>query len=337
MKFHSTPVAALVALYSIGSAFAGGEGWTSDFEAAKKQAAAEKKDLLVDFTGSDWCGWCIKLNDEVFKKDEFKKGVKDKFVLVELDFPQDESKLSDATKKQNAELQEKFGVEGFPTILLCDASGKPFAKTGYAEGGPEKYVEGLNELLKNKTKRDEAFAAAGKAEGVEKAKLLVAALKEMDIPDVAVASSYADVVPQIKAADPKDETGFVKKLESKEKLAKFEEKLNELGEAQDFKGALAYVEKVLKEDGFEGEAKQQITATKAMIFVQLKKFDEAIKAVDEAKAIDPKSEIGEQMDGFKEKLTQLKNAPAEEEGGVDPEARGDDAKAGKDTPAAEEK
>jgi thioredoxin-related protein len=330
MKFHSTPIAALVALYSIGSAFAGGEGWSIDFEAAKKQAAAEKKDLLVDFTGSDWCGWCIKLNEEVFQKDEFKKGVKDKYVLVELDFPEDDSKLSEATKKQNADLQAKLGIEGFPTILLCDASGKPYAKTGYEAGGPENYLTHLETLQKGKAKRDESFAAAAKAEGVEKAKLLVAALKAMDLPDAAVATSYADIVPQIKAADPKDETGFVKEMESKEKLAKFEEELNKFGEAQDFAGALAFVDKSLKEGGFEGEAKQQITATKAMIYVQMKKFDEALKAIDEAKAIDPKSEIGQQLDGFKERLQQMKDAPEEEEGGEEPEGA-------KEAPAAEEK
>ena len=90
--------AACFALLASAVAYAGGEGWTHDFEAAKKQAAAEKKDLLMDFTGSDWCGWCIKLNDEVFKHDVFKDGVKDKYVLVEVDFPQDKSKLDEATQ-----------------------------------------------------------------------------------------------------------------------------------------------------------------------------------------------------------------------------------------------
>ena len=124
----------------LGTAFAGGEGWSSDFEAAKKQAAESKKDLLIDFTGSDWCGWCIKLNDEVFKHDAFKAGVKDSFVLVELDFPKDKSKLSEETQKQNKELGEKYAVQGYPTILLCDADGRPYAATGYQKGGPEKYV-----------------------------------------------------------------------------------------------------------------------------------------------------------------------------------------------------
>jgi thioredoxin-related protein len=74
------------------SSFAGGEGWMHDIEAAKKKAAAENKDLFIDFTGSDWCGWCIKLNEEVFQHDPFKKGIADDFILVELDYPRDKSK-----------------------------------------------------------------------------------------------------------------------------------------------------------------------------------------------------------------------------------------------------
>ena len=97
--------AAVVALGWSGFAFAGGEGWSSDFAASMKLAADSKEDLLVDFTGSDWCGWCIKLNKEVFSLEPFKAGVKDKFVLVEVDFPKDESKLSEETRKQNEELK----------------------------------------------------------------------------------------------------------------------------------------------------------------------------------------------------------------------------------------
>ena len=174
MKTTSIVCAAAMAL--IGTSLAGGEGWTSDFEAAKKQATEAKKDLLIDFTGSDWCGWCIKLNDEVFKHDAFKDGVKDTFVLVEIDSPQDKSKLSEETQKQNKELGEKYQIEGYPTILLTDAEGRPYASTGYQEGGPEKYVAHLNELREHKKARDEGFAAAEKLEGAEKAKALVETL-----------------------------------------------------------------------------------------------------------------------------------------------------------------
>ena len=158
-----------VAILSIQSmAFAGGEGWISDFEAAKKEAAESNKDLLIDFTGSDWCGWCIRLNKEVFQHDAFKEGVKDKFVLVELDFPKDKSKITEETLAQNKVLAKEYGVRGYPTILLTDAKGRPYAKTGYRKGGPENYVAHLNELRELKAKRDVALGEAEAKEGVAK-------------------------------------------------------------------------------------------------------------------------------------------------------------------------
>jgi len=123
--------------------------WLTDFEEAKKQAAKEDKAILMDFTGSDWCGWCIKLDKEVFSKKEFLDYAKKNLVLVEVDFPS-KKKLSAETKKQNAGLAKKFKVEGFPTIVLTDAKGKKFATTGYQEGGPKAYVKHLGKLLEKK-------------------------------------------------------------------------------------------------------------------------------------------------------------------------------------------
>jgi len=301
MKTKYMLAAAWAAIAGFSSAFAGGEGWSHDFEAAKKQAASEKKDLLIDFTGSDWCSWCIKLNDEVFKHDAFKTGVKDKFVLVELDYPKDKSKLSEETQKQNEELQGKYGIQGFPTILLCDAEGKPFAKTGYQPGGPEKYVAQLDELRAKKDTRDKSFADAAKAEGPAKAKALIAALDAMELEDETVGAFYSDVVDQIKTADPKDESGFAKKLAAKEKFSAFEKKLNE---SKDHDEALAFVEKSVGD--FEGEQKQQIVAIKAQIYAMTGKFDEALKTIDEAKAIAPESEMAAQFEGFKKQLEMAK-------------------------------
>lgn len=309
--------AAIVALH--GAVFAGGEGWSHDFEAAKKQAASEKKDLLLDFTGSDWCGWCIKLNDEVFKKEPFKAGVKDSFVLVELDFPNDKAKLSEETQKQNKELGEKYAIQGYPTILLCDAGGKPFAVTGYQPDGPEKYVEHLNKLRENKAKRDEAFASAAKAKGVAKAKALIAALDAMELEDAMVANFYGDIVSQITAADPEDETGFAKKAAAKKRFAEFEEKLQEFGQKQDHKGALDLVDKTIKEGTLLKDETQQAMMIRAVILLQQKKFDEALKAADEAKAFQPEGEIADQIDGFRKRIEASKAKAA---GGA--AAEGDD-------------
>lgn len=292
----------VVAVVLAAPAFAGGEGWTSDFEAAKKQAAKEGKDLLVDFTGSDWCGWCIKLNKEVFQHDAFKTGVKDTFVLVEIDFPKDKSKLSEQTQKQNKQLGEQYAVSGYPTILLCDAQGRPYAKTGYQEGGPEKYVAHLNELRELKAKRDEALAKADKAKGVEKAKGLLAALQAMGLDDGVAESFYGDILKQIPALDPQDETGFVKQQAIKKRLEVFESKMQEYFEQQDMDGALVYIDSVIKEGGFDTEQTQQLMMARVMVLMQQEKFDEALKAVDAAVKYAPDSPLNERIQMFREKM-----------------------------------
>jgi len=283
---------------------AGGEGWTSDFEAAKKQAVEGKKDLLIDFTGSDWCSWCVKLVDEVFSKDPFKEGVKDKFVLVELDFPRDPSKITPETKAQNEKLQEQFKISGFPTIVLADAQGRPYATTGYQAGGPEKYVEHLDELQKKRATRDEAFKMAKSLEGAEKAKALVGALEGMGLPDEMVPAFYGEIIEQIKKADPKDESGYVKKQEQKAKLQEIGEKSVEFLKNQDFDGATAYLNKAVEEAGFEGEVKQEALAMKILILANQGKLGDAIKMLDEIKAIAPDSDLSKQLTGFRGRLEQ---------------------------------
>lgn len=302
---------------------AGGEGWTSDFAAAKKQAADENKSLLVDFTGSDWCGWCIKLNEEVFQHDPFKDGVKEKFVLVELDYPRDKSKLSEEVQKQNEELRKEYAVQGYPTILLMDDEGRPFARTGYQAGGPEKYVEHLDELLEARTKRDDAFAAAESAEGPAKAKALVAALDAMGLEDSLVSSQYGDVVESIKASDPDDKSGFVTKIETNKKFADFEQSLNALARESKHEDALKLTDEVIKSGDFEGDHLQQATMIKGMICAQMEDFDGAIAALDAAKAVKPDSELAGRVDSFKERINKMKAAqeaketeeePAQKEG-----------------------
>ncbi len=315
MKTKHLFAAACAATLGLGSVFAGGEGWTSNFDAATKQAAEEKKDLLIDFTGSDWCGWCIRLKDEVFKHDEFKDGVKDKFVLVEIDFPNDKEKagITDEIAKQNDDLQQKYGIEGFPTILLADASGKPFARTGYQAGGPENYVGHLDELRGRKTTRDEAFAKAEKTEGVEKAKALISALEAMELGEAAVASFYGEVVDQIKAADPEDETGFVKQIEDKGKYAAFEQELGKLMQAGDSEAGIALVEKTAKESGLEGSTLQKVLGIKGIILLREGKHDEAVTAIDEALEVAPDGEVAPQLKSMREQAVKAAEGGGDDE------------------------
>lgn len=120
--------------------------WMTDFEAAKAKAKAENKSILLDFTGSDWCGWCIQLDREVFSKEAFLEYADAKLVLVELDFPRAKEQSAEL-KAQNRALAEQYGIRGYPTIVLLSADGELIEKTGYRRGGPEKYIEHLEDLL----------------------------------------------------------------------------------------------------------------------------------------------------------------------------------------------
>ena len=125
--------------------------WLTDLEAAKKPAAAENKPILMFFTGSDWCGWCIKLHEDVLDKKEFQDFAKENVILLELDFP-NSIPQSDALKKQNKALGEKFKVSGYPTMVLVASDGeKELDRTvGYSKD--------LVKSLKKAVKKESASA-----------------------------------------------------------------------------------------------------------------------------------------------------------------------------------
>jgi protein disulfide-isomerase len=146
---NTSPTLAAVAVFLFffaGSALFAGNAWMTDFQAAQEKAVEEEKPMLLDFTGSDWCGWCIKLKKEVFSKEAFQTYAAENLILVELDFPRNKPQ-SDELKAQNQALAEKYGIRGFPTIILLSPEGEVIGQTGYRRGGPEAYVEHLQELL----------------------------------------------------------------------------------------------------------------------------------------------------------------------------------------------
>jgi thioredoxin-related protein len=139
----SFTVAALTA-----SAFASTpEGWSDNLEKALEKAKAEKKSVLLEFTGSDWCPPCIAMRKNVFSKKEFVEAASKKFILVELDFPKGNEELS----KKNEPMAEKYKIEGFPTVILLDSEGKEFTRF-FASEFPtvDGFLKHLNESLEKK-------------------------------------------------------------------------------------------------------------------------------------------------------------------------------------------
>jgi thioredoxin-related protein len=128
--------------------------WYTDVKEAIKVSNKEKKPMLLFFTGSDWCGWCIRLQNEVLKTPEFSKWASESVILVELDYPR-RTAQADEIKKQNAELQQAFGIQGFPTIYFANATVKDgkvnfegLGSTGYVAGGPTAWLAVADPFVK---------------------------------------------------------------------------------------------------------------------------------------------------------------------------------------------
>lgn len=141
--FAALTVAALTTLTA-----QAGEGWSDNFQDSLAKAKTEKKLLLAEFTGSDWCPPCKKQAAEVFSQQEFKDYAAKKLVLVELDYPRSKP-LSDTVKAQNQELKTKYAIRGYPTVVVFDGEGKELARwVGYGGGGPAALIAKIEALAK---------------------------------------------------------------------------------------------------------------------------------------------------------------------------------------------
>lgn len=131
--------------------------WHTDMNKAVAISAEQNKPIFIFFTGSDWCGWCIRLQKEVFHKPDFEKWAKENVILVELDFPR-KTKLTPELQQQNYSLSQTFNVKGYPTVWFVSPEKKEdgkvnlkaLGKTGYVAGGPEKWLSVANGILETK-------------------------------------------------------------------------------------------------------------------------------------------------------------------------------------------
>ena len=117
--------------------------WLTDLPQAQAKAKTENKQVLLDFTGSDWCGWCIKFNKEVLATPEFAEYAAKNLVLVEVDFPRKKEQSAEL-KKANRALGSKYKVGGYPAFVVLDKEGKEIGRqAGYSSGGPKAFIAKL--------------------------------------------------------------------------------------------------------------------------------------------------------------------------------------------------
>lgn len=282
--------------------------WFQDMDAAKTSAAKGKLDLLLDFTGSDWCGWCIRLEQEVFSQEAFQGAAPKDFVLVKIDFPRDQTSITPAIRAQNERLSQQYGIEGYPTIILADAEGRPYAQTGYQEGGPEAYVAHLRDLRQRRVARDAAFAKAQSARGMDRARLLAEGLGPI-APPMQVAF-YGPELDAIAAIDTADTLGFKRGLADAREAhgarratlalqEKFEriagplmEKVGPMITGDKTAAALDEIDAWLKEHAdAESLIRQQVAYLKVKIHGREENHAAALAALDDVIAIDEKTEF----------------------------------------------
>jgi thioredoxin-related protein len=131
MFIRALSLALFVLVATCAGAFAG--DWQTDYAKALEMAKAQNKRVLLNFTGSDWCGPCIELRKQVFSRPDFRAYADKNLVLVEIDYPR-RKKQSPELEKQNEKLGKQYGIDekGFPTVVLLDPAGKVIREfTGY--------------------------------------------------------------------------------------------------------------------------------------------------------------------------------------------------------------
>ncbi|HDS16530.1 MAG TPA: thioredoxin family protein [Proteobacteria bacterium] len=273
------------------------EVWLSDFAGARELAGKENKFLLIDFTGSDWCSWCKKLDQEVFSQDIFLKESAKNFVLVKLDFPQ-QSQLGEKLTQQNQALSKTYEISGFPSIILADAAGVEFARTGYQPGGPEAYLALLEGFVENFRRSLQLQSEAAALTGVAKAEKL----------DQAVAllvqngsrSGYQSLADEIISLDGDGRAGLRPKYELPRKLNEIEGRLNQ---DKDFDRAVADLDQLALSAAMVPSLLQQVYLFQAGVLIKgkgdkrggLEKLVLAQKSAPETKA-------GQQLVKFIERL-----------------------------------
>jgi tetratricopeptide (TPR) repeat protein len=168
----------LVLLPWAGRAEAGGN-WLTRLDEAGRLASASGKDLFILFTGTEWCAACIAFEDAVLSRPEFARGT-EPFVLVKLEFPKSDEELPPGQREDFIAWRDRYGIRAFPTVLLADANGRPYAVTGHVGLEAGEYTRHLGKLREARERRDAALSRSLTARGVEKAGHLDSALSAME-------------------------------------------------------------------------------------------------------------------------------------------------------------
>ena len=268
--------------------------WIRDLDTAKKEATASQKDLLIVFTGHGWCLHCEHLDREVFQQAAFVEPAKRDYVFVELDFTFTDTPEEKAREGRYRKLQEKYLVHSFPTVVLADAEGVPYAiQSGYAKGtGVAKSLVMMRLAQATKSQRDKSFNQAASLAGVERAEHLHKGIQSVagflgsidDRGDDPVLVFYQAQVQDILKTD--TDTGTIRAQYEARRKKRDEwvtreavfTKLRDFDAPKDYRGALKYLDEQLKKTD-DRDLLWRMERTRQGYLERDGQYDEALKNV----------------------------------------------------------
>jgi len=259
----------------------GHSDWEQDIDEAIKIAKKDNKNLFVAFTGSDWCPPCIRLEKEVLSKKDFLREVSKNFVLVLMDFPQDQSGIPTKIIEKNQDWMKRLGVDGYPTIVLMDIDGHPYGFLGYQKGGPNPYLESVRERMEAKTNFDRLLEKAISVKGDERARALDEAIEAIGI-EIG-RNHYGDIVKDILKLDNSNKLGLREKyrgdLDAQQRKAILAEILlaSRLQPAQE---VLKLMDNAEKELPMTPKMKSALLQIRVDLYRRLKQIDKASATLD---------------------------------------------------------
>ncbi|QQE11494.1 thioredoxin family protein [Planctomycetota bacterium] len=293
------------------------EGWQVDVDLKDvfKQAKKEGKDVVVNFSGSDWCPPCIKLDETILSQKAFQDRVKDNFVLVNLDYPR-QKQQSPEVKAHNDAAARKYGITGYPTLLIFDSEGHQYGKTGYKPVSPEVYAKELNAMHDVRVQKDALLAEASKLSGVERAKKIDEAVEKIGLEN-AVTMMSAEIA-EIESLDPNDEAGLKSKYAEIVQGIKLNEGMESVlmsAQMGDVKGAIKKLDAlVAKVKPTKPDVLQQISLVKAQLLMSTGEGDAALAEVQKAIDAAPGSPLSRQLESslpqIKAEVAQMKEQAA---------------------------
>lgn len=307
MKAILLPIAAILLTGVTGAS----ETWSTNPAEAMQQATAQKKGVMLEFTGSDWCGACIMQKKQALSLPGVQEDIAAAFIPVELDFPR-KKQQDEQTKAMLETYKKSYGITGFPTLVFADAQGRPVhTVVGYSN--PDQVMQDTEKAAEAlKTQQALTDKLAGRLTDQQRRDALVQLLKT--VPQSSIRTFYKPALEELAKLDPQDASGIRTGLNRKELLNTQREELADTFRQKNIlilaeqkpDEALSIMDGYLKKDGLLPEIKQAVLLHKAHVLMQQNRVNELEQPLKEAVALLPDSFEGKMCSSLLEKLPEIK-------------------------------